>query len=920
MSSSPSVDQAVSGEQLLKDVSTQLIEEKWTRTTIENYSKRNFVLLDDIIETAEKEGVAEQLREISIEHLNKSTKSIIALYLAGILTYEQEIIDDSYILQIINLFKENKKWQVVEYLADKILTYGENKFALTTLEDCYQNTNNDIELLNIWERLSKIDYENGEIPRKLAMHYEKDENEESEEEAVFYYKMALKRFSKNQTIKAVEDIWIRLADSIPDKIDFFYQIGDEVSRYQPDKAAMFLALLLPYYQDKNDHNTCIDILKKILTATPKDKTVREQLIKNLQNKYEDHSQLEEYTKKSGLTKQDANLKMALEKFERYIVFDRGNFVYHRSWGIGRIVDCKEDSFVIDFESKKNHTMSLKIALTSLKTLSEDHIWIQKKKDPDLFKQDDAEGIKIALTAIFKSYNNQATMKEIKKEMTEIIPLTSWTKWWNKAKGVMKTSSIFGNSPAKRDLYFLRDKPLTFEEEAHSNFFATANFDTKLSTISDYLKHSEDIDSEGFQQMLNSFVEIANNKTNIDDKTIKSFLLLRKIKRENPKVVFELKIYPHELLSAKEDLVEAYSTLTDNEFRRDILDIIKRNDTEWPQSFLTILKETRATKSHNFIVDELVAHNNHEELQEGFDHLVDRYRNNAENYFWAAKMLLLSPELIEQLGFVRKKLVFNIFHSMDIISKEITNKKLTTQKQNRKLFPQFVDFFTKEDEPFQTAINEMEKNDAKIIMALINGIMAMDEKNRSLMREKLLAKFPDLEKDIVGAATKKELHEFLVTTESFERKQKELQNILNVEIPKNSKAIGIAQEKGDLRENADYIAALEQQKLLQETARKLTEELGRIKIISVNDIDDSSVTVGTHVYLVNLDNEQKEEYTILGEWESNMEQGIISYKSPFGKSLLGFKPDDTVTFDHGGVTKQYKIESIKKAEELAVTAS
>ncbi|MDH5680531.1 MAG: transcription elongation factor GreA [Spirochaetota bacterium] len=909
MSEVAAMEQAISESPLLKDVYEQLTEEKWTRATIENYSKRNFVELDDIIEQAEKDAVSETLREVCVEHLNHSPKSIIGLYIAGILTYEQEILDDSFIYQVVTLFKENRKWQVVEYLCEKMLSYGESKFALTSLEEVYENTDNTEELLDIWERLSKIDYENGEIPRKLASHYEKEGNTT---ESVFYNKIALKRYAKKSNLRIVEDLWLKLVESIPDELDFFYQIKDEIAKQDPDKASGLLILTLPYYQERNDFDKVLEILKKVLSAQSKDKEIRDMVIGAFREKYKNHSLLEEYIEKSGLLNLNQEVKQAMDSFEKYVVFDRGNYVHHRSWEIGKIVDCTEDSLVIDFETKKNHTMSLKLALTSLKNLPEHHVWIQKRKNPDLLKKDDPEGIKNALMLIFKSHNNQATMKEIKKEMTEVIPVSSWTRWWNKAKQVMKTSSIFGNSLTKRDLYFLRDKPLTFEEEAFSNFGANVQFDGKLSVIMDYLKHSSDFDYEGFQIMLNYFVEIANNKSTIDDKTIKSFLLLRKIKRENAKVVFELKINPFELLTAKDDLIQAYSSLTDNEFRKDILDIIKKNDPDWEATFLTILTDCRATKTHNFIVDELVVHKKNEELKDGFLSIIDKYRNNPENYFWCAKTLIANPDLLEEVGLERKRLVFNLFHCLDIINKEINNKKPTSQKLNRKLLPQIVDYLIKE-EAFINTVDDLNESDARKILALVNGLLSLDEKNRAQFTIKLFDKFPSLMKDEVE--TTKELHNFLVTKESYERKQKELQHILNVEIPNNSKAIGVAMELGDLRENADYIAALEHQKHLQEMASKLTEELNRIKILSVADVDDSSVNPGTKIEVKNLDSNEKENYIILGEWESDMEKGIISYKSPFGRSFLGAKTKDTIVFDHGGVKKKYKIEKIECAKEF-----
>lgn len=908
MSNTAFTDEILSGDDLVKDISEQLTEEKWTRTTIDNYSKRNFVLLDEVVEKSIKDGNDEQLRELCIEHLNQSPKSIIALYIAGIITYEQEIIDDNYIFQIINLFKENKKWQVIEYLAEKILSYGENKFALKSLEEVYENSDNKDELVNVWIRLAKVDYENGEIPKKLAVHFEEDENTK---EAVFYYKMALKRFSKSKMLKLSEDMWVKLIQYIPEDIDFFFQIEAEIEKIEPLKASELLTHLIPFYEEKKEFDNVILIIKKILDSTPEDYEQRDKLLNAYKEKYGSHSKLDEYLEKSGLEDKSKNVKQAVESFEKIIVFDKGNFVYHRSWGIGKIIECKDNSFVIDFETKRNHTMSLKISLTSLKILPEDHIWIRKKRDPEFLKDDSPEGIKESLIAIFKSYGNQATMKEIKKEMTEIIPTTAWTKWWNKAKQVMKTSSLFGNSLTKRDLYFLRDKPLSFEEESFSIFSANTSFDGKLSVLNDYLKHSTDIEYEGFQHMLNFFVEIANNKAVIDDKNIKSFLVLRKIKRENLNVIYELKLNPVELMAVKESLIEVYSSLTDNEFRKDILDVIKKNDPEWENTFYTILKDTKATKSHNFIIDELIIHHKDQEIKEGLGKIIDTYRNNPDNYFWAAKTIISNPDLIEKVEIDKARLFFNLFHCLDMISKDVSTKKATLQKFNRKLFPQIVDFFIKE-EAFDDYLDLMTESDARKIQALVNAFTILDEKSKSQFTVKLFDKFPNLLKEEVE--TTRELHPHLATRESYEKKQKELQHIINVEIPNNSKAIGVAQEKGDLRENADYIAALEHQKQLHKMHAVLTEEITRSKIIQIDDVDDKTISPGNIIHVKSVDSDESEMFILLGEWESDMENRIISYKSPFGKSLLGAKIGDTVVFDHGSVKKEYVVEKIDIATD------
>lgn len=893
---------------LIEEIQEKLTEEKWTRVTIESYSKKNFLALDELIKKAEEENLKRDLEDLCLEHLSHSPKSIIALYIIGILSYKEEVLDDSYLFEIVSLFKENRKWNLVEYLAEKILAYGENKLALQVLEECYEKTTQPEPLLHIWERLAKVDYENGEVPRKLGVYYEKAEKEL---ESIFYYKMALKRFvRRNQSHRIEEEIWRKLSQSIPEDLEFFFYIEKEIAKQDPEKSARLLSQLLFFYEENEDYDSMVKVLKKILSYLPKDKGFRDQLIDSLRAKNKDHSQLEDYIERSGLSKYSQDIRQCLEKFERYIVFDRDHYVHHRSWGIGKIIDFKEDSLVVDFELKQNHMMSLKIALSSLKSLSEDHIWIQKRKNPKLLIQDDPEKMKDALIMILKSYNKQVSVKEIRKEMSDLLEGTSWNRWWNKAKQLMKTSSIFGLSPNKRDLYFLRDKPLTFEEESFSNFSNSSNFDQKFSIFLDYLKHSENYDSESFQQMLHYFVELLGNQFD-NQRSIKSFLLLRKLKKEHPNILFELRLKPQDILSLeKEELIEIYNQLTDTEFRKDLLDILRKNDPTWTETFLWILKEAKATRTHQNILEELLEKGQTEEVQKVFEHIIAQYRTHPENYFWMAKTLLLDTPLISKLNFDKRKLTFYLFHCMDFLNKEIMAKRST--KLNRKLLTQIVDMLLKE-KIFEEYIKKVSETEAYKVLVLVNALNFLDEKTRSEFLLPTFLKFPGLAKE--ESDLQEELHPFLVTQLSYERKQKELQHILNVEIPNNSKAIGIAQERGDLRENADYIAALEQQKQLQKIASTLTDELNRVKILKSEDVDSRTVNPGTKVQVLNRDTQKEETYTLLGEWESNMEKGIISYKSPFGRTLFGAKREETVIFDHGDLKKRYTILKIEKVKDL-----
>jgi len=564
---------------VIEEIKDLLNEEKWTRQTIDNYTKKDFVKLDDIIEKSFAENYAEELREECINHLKSSSRSIIALYIAGIISLEEDLVDDTYIYQVIQLFQNNDKYALVEFLAEKVLEYGENKIALEVLKDCYEYEENEEELVKIWERLVRIDHQNGEIPKLLA---EKNENEGNLDISIHYYKTAIRRYIKNGNLAQTENLWRKLVDMIPDDIDFFYSIEKDIAKKSPEKASELLTLLSDYYTNKNNIDRAIEILKKIMVYTNQNKEARNKIVECLSIKYKNHSQLDKYIKISKINQTWKNFQDALDEFQKHIAFDVGNIVFHKSWKIGRIVKIEEENFTIDFETKKNHTMTLQMALKSLEVLPEDHIWIVKRQERDKLRDDSEEAIKFVLQTILKSFNNQASLKDIKREMTEgVIPVKDWNKWWAKAKKIIKKEPIFGSSYETKDHYFLDEKLLSFEDETYTKFSIIKSFQDKLEVMEDYIKHSEDYNNENFIKMVQYFADIANDKDHITEKTVQSYLLLRKIKKMH--VPVDLKISPIDIATNISNYSRVFEDLPDTETKKELIELLRRNHPNWQKN-------------------------------------------------------------------------------------------------------------------------------------------------------------------------------------------------------------------------------------------------------------------------------------------------------------------------------------------------
>jgi len=153
---------------------------------------------------------------------------------------------------------------------------------------------------------------------------------------------------------------------------------------------------------------------------------------------------------------------------------------------------------------------------------------------------------------------------------------------------------------------------------------------------------------------------------------------------------------------------------------------------------------------------------------------------------------------------------------------------------------------------------------------------------------------------------------LATLKMFNAKKKELQHILDVEVPKNAKEIGTAMAMGDLKENAEYHAAKEHQTMLSATVGTLNKELDSATVIEKTEVDASKVGFGTVVTLVSNADSKTEVYTIFGPWESDPVNNVISYLSPFGDKLLGAKVGDTLKFTINERKCDYTVKTIEVA--------
>jgi transcription elongation GreA/GreB family factor len=162
----------------------------------------------------------------------------------------------------------------------------------------------------------------------------------------------------------------------------------------------------------------------------------------------------------------------------------------------------------------------------------------------------------------------------------------------------------------------------------------------------------------------------------------------------------------------------------------------------------------------------------------------------------------------------------------------------------------------------------------------------DELTRRSLMGKIIKARPEMEKMMEENAEAQRDTSLVVSWESLEKRKKELDDIVNVQIPHNKSEIQIAREEGDLRENGGYKAARQQQAVLLRMQSKMERELRNAQGTDFAGVDASRVGIGTIVELKDIDSGKEETTTILGAWDGDPEKGILSYQSEAAKALIG----------------------------------
>ncbi len=897
-------------EKLLEKLGSLFKEELWGRIEPKDIGISKFKILDDLFNNLVSEGLFEETLTICRSHLEGHPDSITAAYLIGLIGYHLDRMEDKFQLRkLIDVFLEHHKWAVVERIAEKILEYGENRIALKALANSLERLKKNKEAIPVWENLLKIDRFDAEVAKKLAFAIIDDDPEKS----IQYMKLSIEGYIKNSEYNEITELWNKLVSVSWEDIQFFERIERMlVEAKQRELTAGLLKTLLFKYRDEENPGQSIEILKKILDYTPEDNSSRRELIKLYEKRYGNHSQYQQFLKLSKLNNLKYPVKHAIQNFEKNIIFDKGNYAVHRSWGIGKIVDIDSESLIIDFKEKQGHRMSIQMALQSLLPIKQDHVYVMGYEDPDalanLFKEDFIQFFEM----LIKSYDGEISVADIKKELIPAyLDQKSWSKWWSRARTDIKKDPRFGISEKKKDLVFLRDKPITFGEELLDKFINGPSFSEKMDIAIEFVNNAgkeEGADiapyfidyytkqvKEGSltKQILSYFI-----LNGLADFTDSKKLKLDSIRSKIADYVKESKELP--LISMK---ISSY------DYKKELINLIEETRDDWPQVFAEILFET-PVRIHKFIINSLIRAHTYNIINNFIDRAVTGAKQNPEIFLWVAKNLLSQAWDYPWLDYSYERLLLTFFRLMNEL------KKIETKGNRLKNIT--VDILFDND---GFVLKEIVARTQQAFLGKLYDMLKEVSYIEDVQKEKFLgyikSTFPDFKLKVFQPGGESEewvldVEKIYISRQGYDRMVAALNQMVNVEMTNLSRELGkVSDVSGDIRENVEYNALMEKQAVLKMSINKLEGEIKKAEVVNLEQVPTDSVGVGTTVTVEDAKTGEKNDYSILGPWDADFEKRVLSYRSPIGLALLGKKAGDLVNLRQGDEVRKLKILTIEK---------
>src|SRR5438067_420267 len=578
--------------------------------------------------------------------------------------------------------------------------------------------------------------------------------------------------------------------------------------------------------------------------------------------------------KEELEKLVAAGKISRQHVEPLLQLVQSGFAMHRSWGFGKLraVDTVFARLTIDFQNKPGHSMDLGFAAESLKAIPSDHILARKASDIQSLRQMAALHHLDLIKLVLQSFGSRATLEQIQQVLVPDVIADDWKKWWEVAKHELKKDGHFLVPSKKSEPIVYQAKEISLQERLMGDYRAAKGLKARLAVAHELLKNLADLGDK--TAAVTEALGMLNHEITSHLRTQPALALEAMFVRDDLGKAAGLEPAEGELNEAAIwsqglKLGQLLEQMPASKHKQALQSFKSATPDKWSEALLGTVNSVPAKLCTEF-VHLLIHEGKLDQLKDTLARLVSQHTASSELLLWLGK------ERSDAFA--------------DILGPEVFRAMLTSMERdqfNEKKSNKLRDYILDD----QGLIVELiESADLEVIKDLTRALQlspCFDDMDKRSLLARIVKSYPAAQALISGEQSKQDAT-LVVSWESLERRKAEYDELVHKKIPANSKEIAVARSYGDLRENHEYKSAKEMQKLLMRRKGELESQLVRARGTDFASASTEAVGIGTRVKVTELGTEHTETFTILGAWDSQPDQGIVSYLTPLAHSLLNRK--------------------------------
>lgn len=607
-----------------------------------------------------------------------------------------------------------------------------------------------------------------------------------------------------------------------------------------------------------------------------------------------YEKLPHYNDKLRLTglRTHENFQGALSNFALLTHIQKGNFVYHTAgWGVGLITDCSflREQLTIQFENLNGskRDITFKNSFKTLEVLPSDHFLAMRYGSPDVIERIAKEEPARLIHQIIRDLGPK-TGSEI-KELLEgtVIDEEEYSKWWQATRAKIKKDPLIEKPEQAREPYRIRSEEICREGLIEKALKGKKSLSDKIASLHSTIKEYPELlkQKETSEQLASNLALFLSEATSDEDKCTCYLFLDVILNRPQPeKIMGVLKNIPSvdQFLS---------STLEIQALKRRAILLAKQTLPNWGELGSKLLTKIEPSQLKDVVLKELISSENQAQAEKALFDLFDAPDSSPSTLLWFIQRQTDqdSPILIDQAS--REK----SFEALLVLLQKLEAARV------RGLNPSATKDFIKKvftflsDERYlnvRSVLRHSSPQFSQELILLASKCHSFSEQDVKLIRSLVEVVHPTTKK--IQSIEPDHANIFWTTSEGYEKTRKYIEHVGTVEIIENAKEIEAARALGDLRENSEYKFALERRSRLQAELKQLSDQFNAARIITKNDIDLSKVGIGTRV---TIENQQglKTTYSILGPWEADPDNMVLSIQSKFVQAMLGKNLQESFSF-------------------------